>query len=232
MTDADIDEAGAGERRSERSTRASGGGSRAAQVYDQLREWIRIGRLQPGARVREEDIAHTMQVSRTPVREALSRLQARGLLEMARAGLAVTELTRPQILELYAMREILEGSAARFAAEHAAPSDIATLKYIAARFADCSDAAGYARANTAFHKAIYEAAHNRFQMRMLEELNDSLALLPRTTFELEGRGPAAEIEHGKILAAIERRDPDAAEAAARAHIHEAMQARLTLMFSM
>ncbi len=211
---------------------ARAGRSRAVHVYDQLREMIHSRRIAPGTRVLEEDIARTMGVSRTPVREALSRLQARGLLTTMHGGLAVVELSRPQINELYAMRAVLEGSAARFAAENASASDLATLRHVAGLFERFEgDPDGFARVNTAFHDAMCEAAHNRYQVRMLGELNDYLSLLPSTTFAVTGRVPLAILEHARILDAIIARDPDAAEAAAREHINKALDARLALMFA-
>ena len=94
--------------------------SRADFVFDSLRDAISDGRIAVGERVREEEIARDLGVSRTPVREALQRLHQRGLLVLgAGRGLVVAELGQHQVLQLYAMREILEGSAARFAAQHA-----------------------------------------------------------------------------------------------------------------
>jgi len=204
--------------------------SRARRVYDALRGMIRDGRYGSGDRIREEEVARTLGVSRTPVREALSRLQARGLLEMAQGGLVVAVLQRPQVLELYAMREILEGSAARFAAQHASASEIATLHMLGGRFERCiGDPPKLAQINRDFHEAIYEAAHNRYLMRMLDEVNDALALLPGTTFMLAGRPQIAVEEHARIIEGIERRNADAAEGAARHHMQKAQEARLELM---
>src|SRR5215510_6595113 len=88
--------------------------SRADFVFETLRDAISEGRIAKGERVREEEIARNLGVSRTPVREALQRLQQRGLLVFGPGrGLAVAELNQQQVIELYAMREILEGSAAR-----------------------------------------------------------------------------------------------------------------------
>ena len=102
--------------------------SRADFVFDSLRDAISDGRIAVGERVREEEIARNLGVSRTPVREALQRLHQRGLLVFgAGRGLVVAELSQHQVLQLYAMREILEGSAARFAAQHANATDIAIL---------------------------------------------------------------------------------------------------------
>lgn len=213
--------------------RGRGDESRGSKVYRSLVERIRAGEMRPGERVREEVVADMLGVSRTPVREAFARLQAKGLLEATGAGLAVSVLSRPQIMELYAMRAKLEGSAAAFAAENASAGDIAGLRHAAALFdSQQGDAPDFARANALFHEAIYEAAHNRYLMRMLEDLNDSLALLPDTTFSVPGRAESAKVEHHAVLAAIEDRDPETAEKAACAHIGQALEGRLQLLFSM
>lgn len=206
------------------------GGSRGSRVYDALLERIRLGDLKPGTRVREEDIATLLGVSRTPVREALGRLQARGLVHQVQGGLAIVELSRSRIMELYAMRGILEGAAARFAAENASPGDLDLIRLAASRFIeDNSDADSLAATNMKFHSAIYSAAHNLYLTRMLDDLNDSLALLPQTTFVVEGRNVSAVAEHKAILTAIDARDADRAEEAARLHIRQALKVRLTLM---
>ncbi len=203
----------------------------AQHVYTELIEGLRVGRYRPGDRIRAEDLAKTFSVSRTPVREALSRLQERGLLETTSSGLSVTELDRTDVMELYAVRELLEGSAARFAAQHASPSDLFAMKQIAAAFADApNDPARVAQLNRAFHDAIYEAAHNKFLVNLLIGMHDTLMLLPSTTFAVEGRRDVAIAEHQAILDAIERRDPDAADQFAREHIRRARDTRLGMMF--
>jgi DNA-binding GntR family transcriptional regulator len=205
--------------------------SRAQQVYDSLIEFLRKGTYKPGDRIRAEDVAQTFDVSRTPVREALSRLQERGLLEMTPTGLAVAQLKRQNVLELYAVRELLEGSAARFAAQHASPSDLYSMRRIAEAFAEpCDDPGRVAQLNRSFHNAIYEAAHNRYLLVMLQGMHDTLMLLPSTTFTVPGRQETAVDEHTAILDAIEKRDPDEAEQQARAHIRRARDTRLGMMF--
>ena len=205
----------------------------SSMVYRSLVAKLRGGTLAPGSRLREEDIAAELGVSRTPVREALTRFQARGLAGAGSFGLTVTELDRRQIGELYAMRAVLEGSAARFAAENASTADLKAMRHAAELFAAQDvDAGAQARANTLFHEAIYQAARNDYLMRMLEDLNDSLALLPLTTFQIPGRSGEARHEHAVMLDAIERRDPEGAEQAARTHIHKALEGRLILQFSL
>lgn len=204
----------------------------AQRVYAELIEGLRIGTYKPGDRIRAEDIAKTFNVSRTPVREALSRLQERGLLEMATGGLSVARLERADVMELYDVRELLEGSAARFAAQHASPSDLYTMKQIAQAFADVhDDPARMAQLNHAFHDAIYKAAHNKYLLVTLEGMHDTLMLLPSTTFAVEHRQGSAVTEHKAILDAIEARDPDTADRLAREHIRKARDTRLDMMFN-
>ena len=213
------------------SARGRGDGSRGAQAYEALLERIRSGALQPGTRLREEDVAKLLGVSRTPVREALTRLQARGLVENSEGGLAIAKLSRSQTMEVYAMRANLEGAAARFAAENASRAEIAALRHVCTMFANTKgDEKAHARANILFHEAIYEAAHNTYLRRMLADLNDTLALLPSTTFSVKGRVESARIEHEKILSAIETGNADGAEQAARGHMNNALAARLELLF--
>jgi len=201
-------------------------------VYRSLVDKLRSGLLEPGTRIREEDIAAELGVSRTPVREALARFQARGLAEATSYGLVVTKLDRRQVNEVYAMRAVLEGSAARFAAENASAADLEAIRHAAATFDSQMDATALARANTLFHESIYQAARSDYLLRMLKDLNDSLALLPRTTFQIAERSSEVRHEHAAIVSAIESRNADQAEHAAREHIHKALAGRLKLQFSL
>jgi DNA-binding GntR family transcriptional regulator len=201
--------------------------SRADFVYESLRNAISDGRIGRGERVREEEIARNLGVSRTPVREALQRLQQRGLLVLGSGrGLVVAELSQQQVIELYSMREILEGSAARFAAQHATGPEIAILYGLQDELTGATqDAMLLVALNRRFHQAIYEAAHNRYLLQTLENLHDSFALLHSTTFRLPNRRKESDGEHRNIIAAIEKRDPDMAERAAREHILQAQRTR-------
>jgi len=201
--------------------------SRADFVYESLRDAVSDGRIAVGERVREEEIARNLGVSRTPVREALQRLHQRGLLVFGNGrGLVVAELSQHQVLQLYAMREILEGSAARFAAQHANATDVTILYRLQKELAEAKpDALLLVTLNRRFHQAIYEAAHNQYLMQTLNMLHDSLALLHNATFRVPSRRSESDEEHRRIVAAIEKRDPDAAEEAAREHIRQAQRTR-------
>jgi DNA-binding GntR family transcriptional regulator len=201
--------------------------SRADFVYESLRDAISDGRIAGGERVREEEVARNLGVSRTPVREALQRLQQRGILILGSGrGLVVAQLNHEQVVELYAMREILEGSAARFAAMHATSAEIATLYQLQEQLRTAvSDDMLHITLNRRFHQAIYEAAHNRYLLQTLESLNDSFALLRSSTFRLPHRTRNSDEERRRIIAAIEKRDPDLAEKEAREHIVQAQRTR-------
>lgn len=205
--------------------------SRAELVYRSLRDGIQNGLIKQGERVREEEVAQSLGVSRTPVREALRRLEERGLLEVAPGrGLVVVELTGQRVTELYAVREVLEGTAARFAAQHAAPSEIDTLRRLIEELRQArGDQQKAARINRAFHQGIYDAAHNRYLVQPLNELHDAMSLLPGTTYSAVGRLESSCEEHVAIVSAIARRDAAAAEEAARRHIREAQRLRLTMI---
>ncbi len=200
--------------------------SRADFVYDSLRDAIWEGRIPQGERMREEEIGNALGVSRTPVREGLKRLQQRGLLVFAGRSLVVAELTRQQVFEVYAMREILEGSSARFAAQHAHAAEVALLYHLQEELAAApDDALELTKLNRKFHRAIYEAAHNQYLLQALDTLNDSMALLHNTTFRMPNNRRDSDDDHRKIVAAIESRDPDEAERVARAHIQRAQRTR-------
>ncbi len=199
-------------------------------VFRFLSAALRSGRYRPGDRLREEEVARLLKVSRTPVREAFGRLLAKDLVVPAGPrGLIVRSLDVGETLELYAMREILEGAAARLAAQHISAPEIGVLEEISRAFTAATAADEQARLNREFHAALTRAARNRFLREALEQLQDAIAVLGATTFSLPGRSSTAAQEHAAVLAAIAARDADRAELEARRHISEALRCRLTLM---
>jgi DNA-binding GntR family transcriptional regulator len=200
-------------------------------VFRSLCQALQAGLYRPGDRLREEEVAQRLKVSRTPVREALGRLVAKRLLEPAGGrGLVVRSLDTAEVLELYTMREILEGAAARLAAQHASQPEMDALVDLEDAFeAHTADPVEMARLNRTFHEAIFRAARNRYLDGALQELQDAIALLGVTTFSIAGRPSAAAEEHRGLIDAIATRDPDRAEKLARQHIQEALRARLKLL---
>lgn len=200
-------------------------------AYRALCRALREGVFKPGDRLREEDVARRLAVSRTPVREALGRLLARRLIEPAGGrGLIVRRLELAEALELYALREILEGAAARLAAQHAAPAEIEMMRDHAAAFERAAlSPREMERENRLLHETIFRAARNRYLDAALRDMQDSLALLGPTTFGVAGRPETAAAEHRAIVEAVAARDADAAENAARGHMRAALTARMRLI---
>ena len=213
------------------SVKRRSGSSLSLIVYDAIRDSLRKGEYRPGDRLREEEVAQRLNVSRTPVREALGRLQARRLLETAGGrGLVVRRLEVGDVMELYTMREIIEGASARLAADHASVTEIDALQDLNGAFeAAADDPAEMFRVNRLFHAAIYRAARNRYLDFALDEIQDSISLLGSTTFVVQQRVAIAGGEHRAIIDAIVRRDQAEAEEQARAHIRGALRARLRLL---
>ena len=195
-----------------------------------LLDAIDAGEMPPGMRLVEADLAARFGVSRTPVREALNRLESQGLVTRdPKRGMVVSTLDYDQLGELYALRGVTEGFAARMAARHAAPAEIALLEeMVEADRARIDDVDALAHWNRLFHKQLHRASHNRYLVQMLGAMRRSLALLSRTSLAWPGRGVQSVAEHAEIVAAIARRDEAAAEAAARLHIENALGARLRL----
>lgn len=207
------------------------GEPRGEQAYRYIIEAISSGALKPGTRVREVDIAEQTGLSRTPVREAINRLLLEGLVvNSPTRGSIVTELDQTMISELYVMREVLEGTAAAQAARHASDVEIAFLKEINERDATYTSARDLALNNKLFHSTLYRCAHNRYLLKMLNSLHESMMLLGTSTLARTGRPEKARAEHANIIAALEQRDPEAAQEAARHHIREAFKVRLEAFF--
>ncbi len=206
------------------------GRDRSESAYVRIREAIREGGLAPGERLTEVDLAARFGVSRTPVRQAIARLEAEGLLtHEARRGLTVTRPDHQQVVELYVMREVLEGAAARLAAQHASETEIAAMaEIVEGEPAAFGDGAALATVNQRLHGLLYLAAHNRYLLRSLEQLGATMSLLP-TLLTRGGRAEQAHAEHRAMLKAIVKRDGDAAEAAARKHARAAQKHRLAWM---
>jgi DNA-binding GntR family transcriptional regulator len=206
----------------------------ADQAYQGILRRIQTGELRQGDRLTEDRIAEGLGMSRTPVREALNRLVSRGLVEVSLGRtLAIRRLERAQVIELYEMRQILEGAAARLAAKHASKAEIYSLENLLERtrpengkLALSPDA--MAKLNTEFHDGILQASHNRYLQDQSEQLRESLWLLVGTTFSVKGRSKAAYAEHALILQAIAAGDESGAEEVARQHIERSLEARLTM----
>jgi DNA-binding GntR family transcriptional regulator len=206
---------------------------RAEQAYQHIRQAIQEHRLKPGDRLREAELAEAVGVSRTPLREALARLESDGLIANDPArGLVVTRLDYNMVSELYYMREVLEGTAARLAAQHASDVELTILDQICEQYRrSIGDGAALEMRNRQFHEALYRCAHNRYLLRTLQGLHDALALLGESTLHDKARAESTQAEHEAIIRAIKERNPEAAEQATRAHIRNAQFERVKREFN-
>ena len=198
-------------------------------AYTLILEAIDRGDYKPGDRLVESELAERFGVSRTPVREALQRLETQSMLARDGRSLIVASLDHNQLAELYVVRAELEGLAARLAAKHASPEEAKVLRdMVEEDRALLDDPAALSRANRRFHKQIHLASHNRYLVQQLDLVHRSMALLASTSLAAEGRGETALAEHDAIVRAIEAGDGDAAQQALRAHISKAFETRLKL----
>ncbi|MEM9972691.1 MAG: GntR family transcriptional regulator [Pseudomonadota bacterium] len=205
--------------------------SQGERAFFKLMQAIESGVYQPGDRLREIEVADRLALSRTPVREALRRLEADNIVEhRPRVGAVVRTLGQTEVVELYEMRLVLERTAAQMAAKHAADAEIDALARINRDIADA--VAGGPRAaamNQSFHGAIYLAARNRFLLEATRAMNNALMLLGPTTLADAERVATVARQHGQIIEALRARDIEAAGAAADAHLQTSLRYRLKVM---
>ncbi|WP_204115504.1 GntR family transcriptional regulator [Shimia biformata] len=196
-------------------------------AYSLILEAIDVGVYRPGDRLVESELAERFGVSRTPIREALQRLETQSLLARDGRSLIVASLDHNQMAELYVVRAELEGLAARLAARHATAEEVRVLRdMVADDAALVKDPPALARANRRFHKQIHLASHNRYLVQQLDLVHRSMALMATTSLAAEGRGEDALAEHDRIVNAIESRNEAEAYSALRDHISKAFVTRL------
>lgn len=201
--------------------------SNQKDAYSLILEAIDVGVYKPGDRLVESDLAERFGVSRTPIREALQRLETQSLLERDGRSLIVASLDHNQMAELYVVRRELEGLAASLAARHATVEEVRVLKEMVAEDDALVDQpTELAKANRRFHEQIHLASHNRYLVQQLNLVHRSMALMATTSLAAEGRGEIAQAEHKRIVAAIEARDEAAAGQALKDHISVAFMTRL------
>lgn len=202
-------------------------------AYERLLDSIRSGIFLPGDRLREEDVGERLSISRTPVREALRRLEADGIIEhRPRLGAVVRKLSHNEVVELYEMRVVLERTAAEMAAKHGTEAEFDTLDDLNAQIArEKANPSTAAAINQDFHRGLYLACRNRFLLEAARALNNSLLLLGPTTFTDETRVDVVIQQHQSIVDALRNGDAEAAGAAAEAHLNVSLRQRLKALGS-
>lgn len=195
----------------------------AVEVADRLREMILTGALSSGSRTTQDELARMLGVSTMPVREALLRLAAEGFVHAEpNRSFTIVATTREDVQDVYWMHATLAGELTRRACARADDALVATLRERAAR---CREVAGSGdpelleEANWDFHRAINRAAR---APKLLVILRATLRFIPRGFYGLlPAWTPTSEAGHEAILEAFERRDPEAARAAAEQHVRDA-----------
>jgi DNA-binding GntR family transcriptional regulator len=199
-------------------------------AYDKIKAAILDGTLEPGAPLVESSIAEWCGVSRTPVREALTRLEQDGLVTRSDRGLVVRERSPEEILDIYEVRIVLESAAARLAAERHTNFDLIRLERLVRVGEEIGADRPEAMAanNREFHRALWQAARNEALLDLLSRLNMHLVRYPMTTLSYPGRWKQALLQHRQLVDAIAGRDASKAAEVARVHFTEARDIRLRL----
>jgi DNA-binding GntR family transcriptional regulator len=204
-------------------------------IYITLREAILAGVLPAGERLAELQLAALFNRSRTPVREAILRLESEHLAERsARRGFVVGGISREEILEVYAVREVIDGLAARLAAQGCLPADLDHLAWLNRRLRKAGeqrDRRLMVELNIEFHEAVARASRNGLLLQFMRQIHDWVRRFTDTTFSYRGRAAEALKEHEALVDALTRRDPNAAERIARAHMARATEVRIAMLQS-
>jgi DNA-binding GntR family transcriptional regulator len=199
--------------------------------YERIKHGILDGTFAPGAMLIEMAVAEWCGVSRTPVREALSRLEQDGMVVRTDRGMVVRDRTPDEILDLYDTRISLEVTAGRFAALRRTQMDQVRLEralVAAEELGENAPPEDLAAANRVFHRAVWLASHNQAVLDLLDRVNLHLMRYPMTTLTAPGRWPEALAEHRELLDAIIAGDQARAGSVSERHFTAARTLRLKL----
>ncbi|HEX2766415.1 MAG TPA: GntR family transcriptional regulator [Candidatus Limnocylindria bacterium] len=197
------------------------------RVYQALRHRILAGMLEPGSRLVELQLATEFTVSRTPVREALKRLTAEGLIRVDPVrGIVVSDVDARELEEIFVVREVLDGLAARLAAGRVSSTDLTKLHLLMDMMRDAVRTGqweGMVQANIKFHDVLHQAAGNERLRHLTRNLLDFVRRFSNEAFASQERAAEVLAEHEEIIRAMELRDPDLAEKVARRHVESARE---------
>lgn len=202
--------------------------SLAEVACDEIRKAIREGRVATGAHLTEVDLASWLGMSRTPIREAMRRLQSEGLLlNQPFRGALVMRLDADDMRQMFAVRELLEPAAAAACAASAGPAEIAALRVILDQEAvQLDNPAALIPLNRQFHDIILESARNQFLSKAIAGVYSLIPLLGDSNLLNGPHAREAHAQHRAIVDAIERHDAARAEAVAREHVRHSLKTRL------
>jgi len=206
------------------------------QVYQELKQAIVDLRLEPGQPLREATLSAQLGVSKTPVREALVRLQEEGLVTIEPyRGATVSGYAHDDLVEIYELREILEGACARHAATSMTAAHLTELQRIvkasqsALKARKAGREAVLAQLFDDFDECLLQAMDNGRIRGLLENLRCHVVRIGRLTVGIPGRLEQSVAQHAEIADAIRRHDPDASEAAMRSHVRSVREDQLSAL---
>jgi len=194
-------------------------------VFETLREAIIEGELPPGERLMEVQVAEELGVSRTPVREAIRKLELEGLVAMIpRKGAYVSGLSMKDLIEVFEIRGALEGVASALSAERATEEELEALERHLVKTAELiekKDFHAVVDVDTDFHSLLYETSRNTRLAQIISNLREQIQRFRQTSLSYPGRMKEALEEHRKIVEAISDRNPELARHLAQEHIENA-----------
>jgi len=199
-------------------------------AYEEIYQAIINGDIRPGDRLRETTLAEQIGLSRTPIREAIRKLESDGIvIHEPRVGAIVKTLSQQEIVELYEMRIVVESTAARMAARHISDAELRALEDINAEMANAKGGGETARLNRDFHRCILNAAKNRYLVQSFEVLANNFVLLGATTIETPERIVQVIEQHDNIIEALRNRDENESAKAMADHMDTSLDYRLKVL---
>jgi DNA-binding GntR family transcriptional regulator len=185
------------------------------KILENIRDAILKGTLKAGERVSEPDLAERYGISRTPIREAFRQLESEGYLTVVpRKGAVVTSLSERDVEEFYSIKSILEGYAARLAAEKLTEKELERLETInkrLSRLATAGDVKSFFRIHNEFHELFIKASGNEKLLELILQLLKKFDRLRVASLSLPGRMEISVQEHDKIIEAFKNHDGDTAD---------------------
>jgi DNA-binding GntR family transcriptional regulator len=196
-------------------------------IAKHLREAIITGDFDEGEPIRQDDVAKLFDVSKIPVREALKRLEAEGLVEFQRnRGAIVKSVSEPEIAQIFEVRAMLESSALRFSVPLMTEETLRKAEEYCEAFANETNAARYAELNWQFHSCLFEDGNRPFLMGLIRSVNDRVERYLRIQLTLSGGTGVDDREHREILAACRARDAEKAATLLYQHISQSCDSLL------
>jgi len=191
-------------------------------AYQSLKETILSMDYNAEERLDERKLAQSLNISRTPLRDAINRLVSEGFLRVEpRKGIFINRKSRKEIIEILYVRAALEGAAAKMAAQKVSEEDISRMRELFAGFNDeniISKVEEFARANVAFHEYVLQLSGNRKLQEFAANIYDHMRMVRLATIKMDNRAYNALREHLEIIAAFEKRDGELARTLMQRHI--------------